>query len=44
MFELFTESFYKNLKEQIMEDQGINLSNFLNSDILKVEIQSRIQD
>ena len=42
-FELFQEQFYSELKEQIIEDQGINPSNFLNSEILRVEIQKRIQ-
>jgi hypothetical protein len=43
-FALFTETFYKELKEMILEDSGRNLPNFLNSDILIVTIKSMIQD
>ena len=43
-FELFQPQFYNELREQIIEDQGINPSNFLNSEILRVEIQKRIQN
>lgn len=42
MFDLFSDAFYKELKEQIMEDSGRNLSNFLNSQILVVIIKGLI--
>jgi len=44
MYDFFTEDFYKNLKELIIEDSGKNLSNFLNSEILVVIIKRMIQD
>jgi len=43
-FALFSESFYKDLKEMILEESGKNLSNFQNQDILVVMIKAMIQD
>jgi hypothetical protein len=44
MFTFFSDDFYKDLKEQIIEDSGKNLPDFLNSEILIVIIKRMIQD
>ena len=40
----FEESFRRQIKELIAEDQGINPSNFMNVEIFKLEIQKRIKE
>jgi len=43
-YSLFTDQFYRDLKEQILEDSGKYLSNFLNSEILNVIVKGMVQD
>ena len=40
----FEESFRRQIKELIAEDQGINPSNFMNVEIFKLEIEKRIKE
>ncbi len=42
MFKFFNNDFYRDLKEQIIEDSGKNLPDFLNSEILIVIIKRMI--
>ena len=41
---IFSREYLRELREQIEEDQGVNLSNFLNPDILRYEVQVHIKE